>query len=49
MKLQSGGRLGVRTWGSASIRVEGEVSGIYQSHLSLANLKHKRGNKDKGD
>lgn len=29
--------------GLCFIRVEGEVSGIYQSHLLLANLKHKRG------
>ena len=39
-----GGREGVRTWGSAFIRVPGGVREVLWVHSLLANLKHKSGN-----
>lgn len=39
-----GGREGVKTWGSAFIRVPGWACEVLWVHSLLANLKHKSGN-----
>ena len=45
---RGGGREGVRTWGSAFIRVPGGVREVLWVHSLLVNLKHKSGNRGTG-